>query len=64
MADITMCAGIDCEIKDKCYRYLAPKSELWQSYFAETPIKENGDCAMFWGDGAESIFNQLKDIMK
>lgn len=48
MADITMCAGTNCEIKDKCYRYLAPKSKLWQSYFAETPIKENGNCAMFW----------------
>jgi len=32
MADISMCRGIDCPLKDKCYRFLAPPSR-WQCYF-------------------------------
>jgi hypothetical protein len=28
----------------------------------ESPIKE-GKCDYFWGENAESIWNQLKDIM-
>jgi hypothetical protein len=34
-----------------------------QTYFAELPIK-NGKCDLFWGEQAQSIFNQLLDITK
>ena len=47
MADITMCSGKGCDLKDKCYRFTAPKSEFRQSYFCEPPIKD-GKCDMYW----------------
>jgi hypothetical protein len=62
MADITKCSGQECPAKEKCYRYTANES-MYQAYFAEPPI-ENGKCEMYWGDNAESIFNQLKEITK
>ena len=65
MADITMCPGTDCPVKEKCYRFTAPKSEYMQSYFLDVPGKtEDGKftCDMYWGEKAESIWNQLKDI--
>lgn len=48
MADICMCSGGDCPMKDKCYRYTAPKSEYWQSMFTTPPINEMGECEYFW----------------
>jgi len=65
MADITMCPGTSCPVKEKCYRFTATKSEFMQSYFFEAPGKTEDDkftCEMFWGDNAESIWNHLKDI--
>ncbi len=59
--DITMCPGTGCPHKESCYRFTAKAGE-YQSYFMESPIKE-GKCDYFWGENAESIWNQLKDIM-
>jgi hypothetical protein len=78
MSDITKCTGINkegetCQEREKCYRYVAESDEIYQSYFTEAPFEilenneytENGFfCRMFWGNGAESIFNQLKAIVK
>jgi len=61
MSDITKCKGQNCPIKQKCKRYTA--KSVWQSYFMESPIKD-GRCDMYWGEDAESIFNQLKTITK
>ena len=61
MADITCCSGQGCDVKDKCYRFTAPKTEFWQSYFCEPPIKD-GKCDMYWGENAENVWNHLKDI--
>jgi len=47
MADITMCSGEVCDLKDKCYRFTAPKSKFRQSYFCEPPIKD-GKCDIYW----------------
>ena len=63
MPDITMCPGTDCPQKEKCYRFTAKPSEYMQSYFMKPPIKD-GKCDMYWGDNAESIWNQLKEIMR
>jgi hypothetical protein len=60
--DITMCVGTNCPHKEKCYRYTAKPSE-YQSYFMEAPIKD-GKCEMYWGETAELIWNQLKEITK
>ena len=46
MADITMCEGKDCNLKESCYRYKAKANEYRQSYFTESPIK-NGKCEMY-----------------
>jgi hypothetical protein len=63
MADITMCSGDNCKIKDSCYRYTAKRS-FWQSMFKTPPLKEDGTCEMFWGDNADYIYGQLKEIVK
>jgi hypothetical protein len=61
--DITKCKGIGCDIKSECHRFAAETDVYWQSYFVESPIK-NGKCDLFWGEQAQSIFNQLLDITK
>jgi hypothetical protein len=48
MADITMCKGEDCPMKNDCYRHRAIPS-IRQSYFATPPVdKETGKCKHFW----------------
>ena len=61
MADITKCSGANCPHKENCYRFTAIASDL-QSYFLDPPI-EDGKCDMYWGENAESIWNQLKDVV-
>lgn len=63
MADITMCKGSDCPVKEKCYRHTANENELRQSYFMRPPYKmENGEfsCEMFWANNQTTIFDQFK----
>jgi hypothetical protein len=48
MADITMCSGKGCDLKDKCYRYTAPQGKYMQSFFTIPPIDKEGKCEMFW----------------
>ena len=50
MADIMMCSGKDCPFKDTCYRFTAPKSPIWQSYFMGTPVVkgEEVSCDYYW----------------
>ena len=47
MSDISMCVGLNCPLKEKCYRYTAKVSKFWQSYFTEVPYKD-GKCEYFW----------------
>ena len=47
MADITMCRGNDCPLKNECYRYTAYASPYWQSIFTEIHYKD-GKCKHFW----------------
>ena len=37
MADITMCSGSNCPIKDSCFRFKAEKNMIYQSYFLNVP---------------------------
>jgi len=67
MADITMCSGVNCPVKEKCYRFTANKCEYGQSFFFSPPLKTIYNtliCEMFWGENSEQIFNNLKNIMK
>lgn len=66
MSDICKCSGDNCPVKESCYRYTAEANEHWQSYFTETPGKYDEEnvfhCDMYWGENANRIWNQLKDI--
>lgn len=59
MADITMCSGVltpqiderieVCPFREDCYRYTAPVTPEWQSYFITAPYDlEGGYCGAFW----------------
>jgi hypothetical protein len=37
MPDITMCVGLNCPLKETCYRFKA-KPNNWQPYFVHTPF--------------------------
>lgn len=48
--DITTCEGVDCPLKDECYRheaYLNRGPSSWISVFTETPF-EDSKCKYFW----------------
>lgn len=62
MPDITKCYGSGCPMKSECYRYTSTPSD-YQSYFLKAPI-EDGKCDLFWGTTSQSVYDQLKDIMK
>lgn len=75
MADITKCSGeqngITCPIRDKCYRFTAPSTEYWQSFFVDMPgnyIEENGKsvwiCDVYWGETQESILKVFNDMFQ
>ena len=59
---ITMCSGVNCPVKEMCYRYKSKDYEDKQSYFTNPPIKDD-KCDMFWGENSQGIFNMLKDII-
>jgi len=46
MADISMCSGFECPLRDTCYRYTAKPSER-QSWFIKPPYKD-GKCKEYW----------------
>ena len=46
MADISMCAGEDCEVKETCYRFKATPSKYRQSYIKPDIQKEG--CDYYW----------------
>lgn len=62
MPDIVMCTGEGCPAKESCYRFTTKPSEFMQSYFVKPPY-EDGKCTLYWGENAESIWNQLKNIV-
>ena len=47
MPDITMCCNYNCPLKDKCYRYRAVPSDMWQSFALFKP-ESTGVCEHFW----------------
>jgi hypothetical protein len=49
MPDITMCGGLNCPLKEKCYRYKAEINEFGQSYFLIVPYNDKEKkCEHFW----------------
>lgn len=58
MADISMCEGTECPLKEECYRFSAPKS-MYQSYFVEVPYdKEQKKCDYYWKQDNNKIKNK------
>ena len=47
MADITMCKGENCKMRDSCRRYLAIPDK-WQSYGAFEELKKGNYCDWYW----------------
>lgn len=47
MADITKCNDEGCERRKQCFRFMSVSNENWQSYFAESPRKDEG-CDHFY----------------
>lgn len=54
MADITMCEGKGCTVKDKCYRHTAKACEYYQSYFLDPPGKDD-KCKYFWKEKRQKV---------
>lgn len=49
MADITMCRGENCPLKETCYRFTAIANEFRQSYFKDIPYNyEKVWCNEYW----------------
>ena len=46
--DISMCKGINCNIKDNCYRFKAEPSKFRQSWFFESPNIDENNCNLYW----------------
>jgi len=63
MADITMCRGDDCPLKNNCHRYTANASEYRQSYFVDPPYVDD-ECDYFWGIENSTVMKSLNDIFK
>jgi hypothetical protein len=68
MADITKCKGINCPVRDNCYRYTARDSGFYQSWFVDNNVGKMVDnkfsCDMYWGENAEAVWEELKEITK
>lgn len=47
MPDITMCSGLNCPLKETCYRFKAMTKVYGQSYFQKPPNKED-ECEYYW----------------
>lgn len=50
MTDISMCLGVDCPIKEKCYRFKAVPNPYRQTYLVQDELigdYKNGKCTEF-----------------
>ena len=62
MPDITMCNGLNCPLKETCYRFKAMKKVYGQSYFFSPPQKD-GECEYYWEvDNKEQDWLSIEDI--
>ena len=71
MADITMCEGKDCNMKETCYRFKAIACEYYQAYFSEAPHDNkkdedgNTECEYYWETvSEEEVMEYLDDNLK
>ena len=53
MTDLDMCEGLNCPLRNKCYRYTAPKAYKYQNYMIGSPFRKENDntvCDLFIKD--------------
>lgn len=62
MADITMCKGGSCPLKEKCKRFTSTFNLERQWVFTNVPY-EDDKCEWYWGENQDSIYNQLINIV-
>ena len=56
-----MCNGLNCPLKETCYRFKAMKKVYGQSYFFNPPQK-NGECEYYWEvDNKEQSWLSIED---
>lgn len=60
MSSVTMCEGIDCPIRSKCYRHRAIPED-YQDYFVKTPY-EYDYCDKFISYQEEMDLNNKKFV--
>lgn len=60
MADITMCKGEYCELRENCKRYTSQPSEYRQAWFSKQPNVDSYYCDMFWGLDNKTIKEYIK----
>ena len=53
MADISKCKGINCPLKETCYRFTAIANPYRQSWFA--PPVVDGKCDKYWEDDKNPV---------
>lgn len=61
MADITMCTGGICTVKNTCYRANAPANRHYQSFFTEPPGKD-ANCEYYYKE--ETLSDRLSRANK
>ena len=62
MADITMCKGKHCPLKDSCHRYTANRSTR-QSYFLDVPYNTiTKSCDHFWNNDEKRTRRTTEEI--
>lgn len=64
MADITMCFGKHCALRETCYRYKANRNPYRQSYFKDDPYNYDlMKCEMYWKfDNKERFDKDNEDV--
>ena len=58
MADIAMCNGNNCPMKDNCYRHTATPNERWQTMISPPINLETLKCNSFWDNDP---YRKIKD---
>ena len=60
MADITMCNDTKCPRCLTCYRFMADVNPTRQSFFINSPLKEDKTCDEFVKDERHHILRRTK----
>jgi len=60
MADVTMCNDTLCPRAMECYRFIADVHPIRQSFFVNSPLKEDKTCDEFILDKRHKILRKNK----